>query len=78
MKDRFDRGILDTQARLHEERESVRRENKLLVDELNAKVWSFTHKTTVRVYYNLKIFNRAQNNENKFILNIFRSLDVVY
>lgn len=38
MKDRFDRGILDTQARLHEERESVRRENKLLVDELNAKV----------------------------------------
>ena len=38
MKDRFDRGILDTQARLHEERESVRRENKLLVDELNAKL----------------------------------------
>jgi len=38
MKDRFDRGILDTQVRLHEERESVRRENKLLVDELNAKV----------------------------------------
>lgn len=38
MKDRFDRGILDTQARLHEERESVRRENKMLVDELNTKV----------------------------------------
>lgn len=38
MKERFDRSILDTQARLHEERESVRRENKLLVDELNAKL----------------------------------------
>jgi hypothetical protein len=36
------------------------------------------YKTTVRVYYNLKIINRAQSNENKFISNIFRSLDVVY
>lgn len=38
MKERFDRSILDTQAKLHDEREAVRRENKLLVDELNAKV----------------------------------------
>lgn len=38
MKERFDRSILDTQAKLHDEREAVRRENKLLVDELNSKL----------------------------------------
>ena len=43
MKKRFDTYILDTQARLLEERESVRRESQMMIDTINQKVcksWS--------------------------------------
>ena len=38
MKKRFDTYILDTQARLLEERESVRRESQMMIDTINQKV----------------------------------------
>lgn len=38
MKKRFDTHILDTQARLLEERESVRRESQMMIDTINQKV----------------------------------------
>lgn len=38
MKKRFDTYILDTQARLLEERESVRRESQMMIDTINKKV----------------------------------------
>lgn len=51
MKKRFDTYILDTQARLLEERESVRRESQMMIDTINQKVCHFKRsKVTVPVF----------------------------
>nr|XP_022328885.1 serologically defined colon cancer antigen 8 homolog [Crassostrea virginica] len=42
MKKRFDTYILDTQARLLEERESVRRESQMMIDTINQKLKEMT------------------------------------
>ncbi|XP_062614586.1 serologically defined colon cancer antigen 8 homolog [Saccostrea cucullata] len=42
MKKRFDSYILDTQARLLEERESVRRESQMMIDTINKKLKEMT------------------------------------
>lgn len=38
MKSRFDSHIHSTQQRINEERESARKESKVVIDELNTKV----------------------------------------
>lgn len=48
MKKRFDTYILDTQARLLEERESVRRESQMMIDTINQKVCHYGQRSQYR------------------------------
>jgi hypothetical protein len=64
MKKRFDTYILDTQARVLEERESVRRESQMMIDTINKKVCSGVCYLEMSVYTGRKS-NDGRHNQQK-------------